>query len=100
MMTASRLFCRRRASSVRGLVDSLEPRVLLSAQLVKDILPGSDGGQPTMLTAFGDKLVFATAGLAENHGLWVSDGTDAGTTRIFNRAIGRDAYESRPTIAT
>ena len=34
---------------------------MLSAQLVTDLLPGSNGAQPNMLTAFGDRLVFAVA---------------------------------------
>ena len=97
---------RRRATRARPnpwgcpRAEALEGRALLSAQLVKDLLPGPDGGQPTMLTAFGDRLVFATAGALEEHGLWVSDGTEAGTTRILSATIGHDAYENRRSIAT
>jgi len=76
--------------------EALEPRVLLAAQLVKDLVPGSVGGYPSNLTAFGDKLVFSTAGT--NPGLWVSDGTDAGTVRIGDQWVAGDSYEGRRTV--
>ena len=47
------------------------------AHIVKDINPGSAGTSPTILTSFNGKLYFAASS-----SLWVSDGTEAGTTMV------------------
>jgi ELWxxDGT repeat protein len=48
-------------------------------RLVKDIVPGASGSNPTGLVAFGDRLVFKTSPPAGNPRLMVTDGTAAGT---------------------
>ena len=79
--------------------EPLEPRLLLTAQLVKDLVPGSDGGQPSSPVALGEKLIFSTGGVQP--GLWASDGTDAGTVRIAEVPIVYDSYEGRsPAVAS
>lgn len=42
--------------------------------MVKDLVPGTDSGTPTALTAVNNQLFFVSGGK-----LWVSDGTEAGT---------------------
>jgi ELWxxDGT repeat protein len=77
---------RRRATSVpacrRASAEALESRVLLAVQLVKDLVPGTLGGQPRMLTALDDRLLFFTQG--PQPGVGVTDGTEAGTTLVYS----------------
>lgn len=50
-------------------------------RVAKDLIHGPGWSRPYSLSAFGDRVVFATT--ADNaHGVWISDGTDAGTTRL------------------
>ncbi|MFN8486049.1 MAG: ELWxxDGT repeat protein [Caldilineaceae bacterium] len=58
--------------------------------LVKDINPGLLSSQPTWLTASGAYLYFGAddgtnSGLGA-YGLWRTDGTEAGTIKLFDRA--------------
>jgi ELWxxDGT repeat protein len=56
--------------------------------LVKELVPGGRSGSANTLTVLGDKLVFygATTDPAHGDGLWVSDGTEAGTTLLASFA--------------
>ncbi len=58
--------------------------------LVKDIVPGNQGSRIEALTAVGDRLFFSAPDL-EYRGVWVSDGTDAGTRRIADGVTRRFA---------
>ena len=75
-------------------------------ELVKDINPGGAGSTPTGLTVFEDKLYFqAWDGSipAENDSskagneLWVSDGTEAGTSMVKNILDGH-SYPQNLTV--
>jgi len=53
--------------------------------LVKDIKPGGGGvssSHPRYLAQFGDKVAFAAAAVGSDYELWLSDGTEVGTTQI------------------
>ena len=53
--------------------------------LVKDIKPGGGGvssSHPRYLTQFGDRVAFAAAATGNDYELWLSDGTEAGTTKV------------------
>ncbi|MCP9859613.1 MULTISPECIES: ELWxxDGT repeat protein [unclassified Cyanobium] len=62
--------------------------------LVRDVVPGTAGSNPSQLTAFNNKLYFAAA--SENvfttEELWSSDGTAAGTVslELDPRTVGSD----------
>jgi len=48
-----------------------------------DLLPGTLGSEPTLLTPFGDRMVFtARTSLSGDRRLWASDGTAAGTAPV------------------
>ena len=49
-----------------------------------DLLPGTPGSAPNLLTPFGGRVVFTagTSALPDGRRLWVSDGTDAGTAPV------------------
>lgn len=47
--------------------------------MVKDIRPGNGGSHIAAMAAFGDKLLFSASDLTVFGGLWISDGTEAGT---------------------
>ena len=47
---------------------------------VKDIWPGAGGSDPGEFRALGDKLLFAADDGQHGRELWISDGTEAGTT--------------------
>ena len=52
--------------------------------MVKDILPGAESSAPFPIVAFGDRVLFSTQLFDDEarRGLWVSDGTEAGTVRL------------------
>jgi len=57
--------------------------------LLKDINPaGTIGSNPERLTAVGDKLFFTADDGVNGSELWVSDGTEAGTTLVKDINIG------------
>ena len=58
------------------MIEPLEARMLLSASLVKDVVPGTGSSFPSDSVSVGDRLFFTSGGL------WVSDGTGAGTERL------------------
>ena len=64
--------------------------------LVGDIMPGADGSNPSFLTAFSGKLVFAAAHTAFDSEPWTSDGTGAGTTRIVDINAGTAGSQPGP----
>jgi ELWxxDGT repeat protein len=77
-----------------------------SYELVKDINPGSAGSTPTGLTVFKDKLYFqAWDGSVPSEDddskagneLWVSDGTEAGTSMVTNILDGH-SYPQNLTV--
>jgi ELWxxDGT repeat protein len=52
--------------------------------LVKDVLPGAESSIPYPIVPFGDRVLFSTD-LSDDEarsGLWISDGTEAGTLRL------------------
>ena len=52
--------------------------------LVKDILPGPESSIPFRIVPFGDRVLFTTYLYDDEarSGLWISDGTEAGTLRL------------------
>lgn len=54
------------------------------AELVADILPGSLGSRPDMLTVYGTRLVFVATDGVHGRELWTSDGTAAGTQMVVD----------------
>jgi ELWxxDGT repeat protein len=75
-------------SAERSSFESLEPRRLLAATLIKDIGEGELHANPSELTRVGNTLYFVAAARAEQATagsfweLWRTDGTAAGTERI------------------
>jgi ELWxxDGT repeat protein len=67
--------------------------------LVKDILPGTDSGNPGELTIVNSSLFFsARDGLTNGSELWKSDGTAAGTIRVKDIRPGSSgSYPSQMT---
>ena len=53
-----------------------------NTHLVKDILPGRSGSNPSYLTVLNNKLYFQANDSAHGPELWVSDGTAAGTQML------------------
>ena len=51
-------------------------------QLVKDIRPGEEGGSIRDYRLFGDQLLLMVSGGEVDSQLWVSDGTEVGTTLV------------------
>ena len=51
-------------------------------QLVEDIYPGANHGDPYYLTAVGSQLFFRVNDGTNGYELWVSDGTAAGTQLV------------------
>jgi ELWxxDGT repeat protein len=51
--------------------------------LLADALPGPASSSPTFLTPFGSFLLFGATDPSSPSSLWQSDGTPAGTTRVF-----------------
>ncbi len=56
--------------------------------LVKDIYPGSDGSNPSNLTAVGNTLYFTANDGTNGTELWKTDGTEAGTVLVQNLTAG------------
>ncbi len=55
-------------------------------QLLADATPGAASSSPSSLTPFGTRLLFGAAdGSSAAPALWQSDGTAAGTSRVFAR---------------
>jgi ELWxxDGT repeat protein len=50
--------------------------------LVREIVPGLGGGDPTQLTDVGGTLFFSARDTGAGYELWKSDGTAAGTVRV------------------
>lgn len=51
-------------------------------RLVKELVAGDEGGNPSNLTALGSTLYFQTSSPSLAAGLWQTDGTDAGTVAV------------------
>ncbi|MDX1999844.1 MAG: hypothetical protein SF066_19165 [Thermoanaerobaculia bacterium] len=58
---------------------------------VRDIHPGSLGGDPQWLVAWDDRVFFAANDGVHGFELWQSDGTEAGTTLVADLATGADS---------
>lgn len=68
-----------------------------AAQLIKDINPSSDTyPSPYGLLEAQGKLFFTADDGVNGRELWVSDGTEAGTTLVRDITPGRDPYDSAP----
>lgn len=68
----------------RAMAEPLEPRRLLSAELVKDInqVPTSWDSEPTPPVAVGDIVFFTHRDTDQRRELWKTDGTEAGTVML------------------
>ncbi len=73
--------------SVRS--EFLEPRRLLAAQLVADVNPVSPGTQAADATVLNDTLFFGWG-----NGLWKTDGTEGGTSRVATVGANLDTWYS------
>lgn len=90
--------------------------------LIQDIVPGTDGSDPTQLTAVGNRVYFSAKNQDGVHCLWVTDGTAANTLLLkefteteapakltafngrlifegFDPVGGRELWESNGTVA-
>ena len=56
--------------------------------LVKDIVPGRNGSNPTGFLAAGDGRIFFTANTGTGPTLWSSDGTAVGTVNLGLKNFG------------
>jgi ELWxxDGT repeat protein len=62
--------------------------------LVKDLLPGPDGGWPMHMVELGGRVLFAARGTPDGAAtLWASDGSAAGTTELLPAAQLRDPWQ-------
>ncbi|MBI1382051.1 MAG: hypothetical protein GC161_13315 [Planctomycetaceae bacterium] len=69
------------------------------AELVADILPGSLGSRPDMLTVYGTRLVFVATDGVHGRELWTSDGTAAGTQMVVDLHPGlTSAFDHVPRL--
>jgi ELWxxDGT repeat protein len=79
------------------LTGALAPRsdaaATISAELVKDINPGSGAGYPYMITAFNGSRYFGATDGTHGFELWKSDGTAAGTAMVKDINPGSDDGE-------
>ena len=62
-------------------------------RLLKDIVPGPGASNPSDPLAFGSMVAFHTRDSAARDAIWVTDGTEDGTTRIFESSAS--AYYGR-----
>ncbi len=67
---------------------------LAAPVLIKDIVPGSQGSSITNLTVVGSLLFFA-ANDGQGNNLWCSDGTTAGTRRVWQNSVGGNLFHFR-----
>ncbi len=68
---------------------------------MKDLQPGAASQRADELTALGDDLYFVADDGVTGPDLWVSDGSDAGTTRVKDFPSGPDTeYDYGPTNLT
>jgi len=64
--------------------------------LVKDIIPGPDGGSYGGLVNQGGTLLFAATDGTNGRELWQSDGTEAGTTMVADVRSGSEGSYPKP----
>jgi ELWxxDGT repeat protein len=62
--------------------------------LVKDVVPGTGGSSLANLTVVGNRLFF-TATESGSNNLWISDGTTAGTQRVWLNTVGGNLINLR-----
>ncbi|MGE5609813.1 MAG: ELWxxDGT repeat protein [Bacillota bacterium] len=70
------------------MAERLEPRVLLSSELVKDIAAVTVGSSPNGFTSSGDWLYFSANDTVHGQELWKTDGTDRGTSLVADLTPG------------
>jgi ELWxxDGT repeat protein len=91
MTTSHRGAIRARAALAHAVVETLEPRQLLAAELVKDLdqtgAHGFSWDQSTMIE-YGGELYFMAEDLEHGRELWRSDGTEAGTRMVKEAVAG------------
>src|SRR6266576_2726596 len=66
----------------RHVIEPLETRLLLAAQMVADVYPGNLSSNPTSLTNVNGTLYFIADDGVHGRELWKSDGTPQGTTLV------------------
>lgn len=72
---------------MRSPLEPLEPRLLLSVSMVKDVVAGSAGSYPENAVDIHGELVFGGRAVA---GLWGSDGTSDGTVPLMQSVYVSD----------
>ncbi|MCI4646838.1 T9SS type A sorting domain-containing protein [Phaeodactylibacter sp.] len=60
---------------------------IAGSQLVKDINPGGGDIEIAFITTLDDKAIFFSYWSHQERGLWITDGTDAGTVRLIEGYI-------------
>src|SRR5438270_10278726 len=78
--------------------ESLERRTLLAVTMLKDIVSGASGSNPTNFTDVGGVAYFAATDAAHGTELWRSDGTNAGTS-VIDIVAGSGSSMSAELIA-
>lgn len=58
--------------------------------LIKDIMPGETGSNPSWLTVVGDKVFFTATTSETGQELWITDGTENGTKMVKDIYAGED----------
>ena len=74
----------------RAFCDSLEPRVLLAASLVKDVNTITPASFPSSFVDLNGTLLFLADDGAHGFDWWRSDGTAAGTRLVKDLTLGAD----------
>src|SRR4051812_12663058 len=69
-------------------IEHLEDRLAPTANLLKDINPGSGNSTPTILTNVNGTMYFSASDGATGQELWKSDGTAAGTVLVKDISAG------------
>jgi ELWxxDGT repeat protein len=75
-----------------ALVEAVEPRVLLSAALVKDVNPFTEGSFPRQFTGVGDTVYFSAYTAGSGRELWRTDGTTGGTRLVADVNTAPDPF--------
>lgn len=71
-----------------------------TVELVKDIVPGTNGSGPANLVALNaSTVVFGASDPVNGLELWKSDGTEAGTVLVKDIAVGGQGSATAPLIA-
>jgi ELWxxDGT repeat protein len=81
-------------SAIKYIAESLEPRLLLAAALLKDLTTQEHGSLPSGFAELGNEVVFSTSSNLGGKELWKTDGTAGGTTLIKSGFISIELLTS------